>query len=323
MNCGERSIQPQPSARVPRVSHNRCCYSLTATAVLFAGLRCFAQEAPPAPHPATQDPSQQTAPAEKIVVVVPAGTRIPLVLQRPISTKTTRPGDMAYLLTTAPVIAGDKMVIPPETFVQGEIARITIPGIDSDGALQIHSAHMVFANGYTVAIPYDFVVLLPRQWISPEAPGPGKALGLTAALAAPAVGALIGGLTSMHKPPPLTPPVIGQPLTLPDLGNPVKGAAIGASIGFGVTIPVTIALLRHHQDFFVEAGSPTEMILEQPLMLDPDRIAAAIPLPGTVAVAFPRRPPALRTCYTPDVPGTPDVVTPGTPTIPGRAYPCP
>jgi hypothetical protein len=144
-------------------------------------------------------------------------------------------------------------------------------------------------------------VPLDRQWIFPEAPTSGRALGLTAALAAPAVGALIGGLTSMHNPPPLTPPVPGQPLTLPNLGNPAKGAAIGAGIGLAVTIPVAVALLRHHRDFFVEGGAPTDMILERPLDFEGDRIASVAPSDRTPAADPTSRPSSTTKAV--DVPG--------------------
>jgi hypothetical protein len=196
---------------------------------------------------------------------------------------------MAYLITTAPVTSGDIVLIPPDTFVQGEISRITISGVGSDGQLQLRSPMIVFANGYTVSIPYSLVVPLSRQWIYPEAPSSGRALGWTAVLAAPTVGALIGGLTSFHGPgplPQLTLPAPGQPLPplpQPHLGNPVKGAAIGAGIGFAVAIPVGIALLRHHHDFYVDGGAPSDMILERPLDFEADRISAAATSHQTLA----------------------------------------
>jgi hypothetical protein len=280
--------------------------------LLLAALRSFAQDPVP-----TQNPLDQAKPAGPPTVVLPAGTRIPLALQRAISTKTSKPGDMAYLLTTAPVIVGDRAVIPPDTFVQGQIAQITVPGIDRDCVLQIHSAHLVFSNGYTVGVPYDIVVRLDRQWIYAEPPGPGRALGLTAALSAPVAGALIGGLTSMHSPPPLTPPVPGQPLAAPNLGNPVKGAAIGGAIGLAVTIPVTVALLRHQRDFVVERGAPSEMILESPLVLEQDRIAAA-PNLSPVSPSL-----ALGRCDATDLPYMADtVVQPRAPRF-CVTYPCP
>lgn len=326
MKCGEGTIALQSPMRVHSVSASKRYYSLAAAALLFAALRGVGQETPPAPEPVPQNQPQQAAPLGKPMVVLPAGTRIPLALQRAISTRTSKPGDMAYLLTTAPVTAGDMMVIPPDTFVQGQIARITIQGVDRDGELRIRSAHMVFANGYTVGIPYDIVVPLSRQWIFPEAPTSGKALGLTAAFAAPMAGALIGGLASRHNPPPLTPPVPGQPLTLPNIGNPAKGAAIGAAVGFGITISVMAALLRHHRDFFVEGGLPSEMILNEPLTLEEERIAATR-LRQTLAAEQPQRRVQSRCstrdiAETPDAPGTPDTIISLAPAITYAAYSC-
>ena len=133
MNRVVRTIQLLSSTRVLRVNHRHRRHSLAAMVLLLAALRSFAQDPVP-----TQNPLDQAKPAGPPTVVLPAGTRIPLALQRAISTKTSKPGDMAYLLTTAPVIVGDSAVIPPDTFVQGQIARITVPGIDRDGVLQIH-----------------------------------------------------------------------------------------------------------------------------------------------------------------------------------------
>lgn len=288
MNPGERTIQLQSSFGIQPVNRKQYRYLAAALAWLLAVSPGFAQDAQPqqANTALVGDPGQVTASAQNQpqppqpgpTLVLPAGIRIPLALQRGISTRTTRPGDMAYLLTTAPVIAGDRAVIPPDTFVQGTIAELSVPGIERDGLLRIHSVHLVFANGYTVGLPYDVVLRLDRRWIYPEPPSAGRRAGLTAALAAPAVGALIGGLASMHSPPPLTPPVPGQPLTAPNLGNPVKGAAIGFGAGLAVTIPVTVSILRHHKDFFIDDGVPSEMILEAPLALEADQIAG-LPAP--------------------------------------------
>lgn len=266
MNPGERTIQLQSSFGIQHVNRKQYRYFTAALAWLLAISPGFAQDAASA-----QNQPQPSQPGPTLVL--PAGTRIPLALQQGISTRTSRPGDMAYLLTTAPVIAGDRAVIPPDTFVQGTIAELSVPGIERDGMLRIHSVHLVFANGYTASVPYDVVLRLDRRWIYPEPPSAGRRAGLTAAFAAPAAGALIGGLASMHSPPPLTLPAPGQPLTAPNLGNPVKGAAIGFAAGLAVTIPVTVSILRHHKDFFIADGVPAEMILEAPLALDADQIA--------------------------------------------------
>jgi hypothetical protein len=317
MNYGEDGTQRQASTLVSTASFRS--YLLAAATLLLFALSGVAQDAPGQP-PVLQNQPQQ--PVSGVTITLPAGSRIPLALQRGLSTKNNRPGGMAYLVTTAPVTSGDMVLIPPDTFVQGQIARITIPGVDRDGELQLHAAQIVFANGYAVSIPYDLVVPLDRQWIYPEAPGPGRALGLTAAFAAPAIGALVGGLTSFHSPPPLTPPVIGQPLTLPNLGNPVKGAAIGAGIGFAVTIPVTVALLRHHRDFFVGEGAPTDVILQRPLDFEADRIASAAGDGRIEAANRPTLPMVLRACPTSDTVAPPEMLVSGSRVVSRREYFC-
>lgn len=268
MNPGERTIQLQSSFGIQLVNRKQSRYLAAALACLLVVLPGFAQDAAPA-----QNQTQPSQPAPTLVL--PAGTRIPLALEHGMSTRTSRPGDMAYLLTTAPVLAGDRAVIPPGTFVQGTIAEVSVPGFESDGVLRIHSVHLVFANGYTVGVSHDVVLRLDRRWIYPEPPSAGKRAGLIAAFAAPGAGALIGGLASMHSPPPLTLPAPGQPLTAPNLGNPVKGAAIGFAAGLGVTIPVTVGILRHHKDFFIDDGARSQMILAAPLALEADQIARA------------------------------------------------
>src|ERR1700731_887129 len=53
------------------------------------------------PAPATNNPSANTSPEQ---LVVPAGTRLPLVLHNAISTRNAQPGTPLYLETVFPVI---------------------------------------------------------------------------------------------------------------------------------------------------------------------------------------------------------------------------
>ena len=121
---------------------------------------------------------------------------------------------------------------------------------------------------------------------------------------------------------------------------------IGGAIG-GV---VSLALLLTSHNFFLDVGSPVEMILQQPLTLPQDQVANAVRRSEQHPVAeqpiWPRPVPPLTppytdhgTCYTPGTPGTPPTVIPGapgpdgvpgpptiipgTPPTPGTAYPCP
>ena len=68
----------------------------------------------------TASSATAAAPAQ---IVVPAGTRLPLVLHNSITTRNAMPGDPLYLETTYPILVNNRIVIPAGTFVQGEITE--------------------------------------------------------------------------------------------------------------------------------------------------------------------------------------------------------
>ena len=84
-------------------------------------------------------------------ITVPSGTKIPLVLKQGITTKNARVGDPVYAQTSFPITMNDHIVIPPGTFVQGEIRRVQRPGrVKGRAELQMSFTSMIFPNGYTV-----------------------------------------------------------------------------------------------------------------------------------------------------------------------------
>src|SRR5579859_7016848 len=68
--------------------------------------------------------AQPAQSAEQPTITVPTGTKVMLALIHPISTKSARIGDGVYLKTTFPVVMSDMIVIPPGTYVQGEITDV-------------------------------------------------------------------------------------------------------------------------------------------------------------------------------------------------------
>src|SRR5260221_8211589 len=109
---------------------------LLPIALLLASLASVAQEpqvhiVPDAPRQAettlaySQDQAQQPSPAAKTILTVPAGTRLSVAPVRWISLKHTRPGDYVNLQITFPITNGNQMVIPPGTYVQGIVEKIT------------------------------------------------------------------------------------------------------------------------------------------------------------------------------------------------------
>jgi hypothetical protein len=113
----------------------------------------------------------------------------------------------------------------------------------------------------------------------------------------------------------------------------------------------SLVLLTKSHHFFLDVGSPVEMVLQQPLSLQQGEVTAAVrqseqhPMREQAIAPYPVPPPSLPssdhgTCYTPGTPGTPATVIPGTPPmgaspgtpatiIPGTPaspptpYPCP
>src|SRR5579884_499379 len=53
--------------------------------------------------------------------IIPAGTKVPLLLKQAISTKNAREGDPVYAETAFPFVLNDHILIPSGTYIQGKI----------------------------------------------------------------------------------------------------------------------------------------------------------------------------------------------------------
>src|SRR5712671_6840985 len=85
----------------------------------------------PATAPRTQDTAASPAPSSNAPaenLIVPAGTRMPLVLHNAVTTRNARPGDPVYLETLFPISIKGRILIPAGTYVQGEIQETKRPG---------------------------------------------------------------------------------------------------------------------------------------------------------------------------------------------------
>ncbi len=316
--------------------------TLTAfTALLFA-VTCMAQDqAQPPLASDSQTTARSPAPPNHTIVTIPNGTRFALVLTNPVSSKTMHRGDEIYAQTTAPLAVGDQVVIPAGTFVQGKVEKLARNG--SRGEMLLQSAAVIFPDGYVanIAGPLTLESEEGTAWLNPS--GGAKAGVVIAPMAGLGLGALIGNAAHTTNSSTLG----GTTIT----SSSPKGLAIGSLVGLAAGAVVAIALLAHSHQFFVDVGSPMEMTLPQPITLAQNQVADAVRQAQEHPVAVPM--PAPRplpipsagqtdhgTCYTPDTPGTPptiipgtpgvgdspgtpDTVIPGTPSIPGTPYPCP
>jgi len=300
---------------------------LAAFAALLALPTCFAQDQSQAGNPTPTKPPQIQAENRSATITIPAGTRLALVLTQPIESRTMRRGDDIYAQTTSPVNAGNQMVIPPGTFVQGTLDKFERRG--RRGELHLASMSITFPDGYVAPISGPMTLATSDGYVLVD-PGRNAMLGIFLPAVGSGVGALIGhsvGTSSStltaSVPPGCTPGTIGclsSSMTVP--GNPGKNTVTGAAIGGGVGFVVLMTLLLHSHHFLLAAGIPVEVTLGSPVSLLQDEVARAVEQSSEHPVAIePVAPPPLPPYPPPDdsapnvpgTPGTPPIVIPGPP----------
>jgi hypothetical protein len=235
---------------------------------LFAALNAFA--APQAPtSPASSQRSDAPAVPPGLAAAehalndktytVPAGSKVLLALKSGVNTKTARPGDGVYLVSTFPVIVGSHVLIPSGVYVQGVVDKVERPGrIKGRAKLLMHFTTMIFPNGQVVGIP-GTVDNLPGsngptvkndEGTIEQASNKGRDAGNVAK------GGIIGASGG----------VIGGAAT----GHPGEGAAIGGLAGAAGGLVYT--LLTRGDDVVIPEGTSLEMVFQRPLELQASQL---------------------------------------------------
>ncbi len=327
---------------------------ILAIAAILLPTIAFAQDQPQPAAPS--DPAQVQVDAQNTNITIPAGTHLALVLTQPVQTRYIRRGDDIYAQVTSPVDAENQVVIPPGTFVQGMVDKIERRG--GRGELRLQSMSITFPDGYVTPIAGPMVLETTDGYVIKD-PGSKRSSGaIILPLAGVGLGALIGHSVGTSQdtltssiPPGCNPSQFGcltSSMQIP--GSKGKDAAIGAAIGGAAGMIASITLLVGGHHFYLDAGAPVQMTLQQPVTLPQDEVAKAVRQSQEHAVVVqpvaprPMPPPPPQnvdrgTCYTPGTPGTPDTVIPGVPgpdgisgpptvipgipPTPGTPYPCP
>ena len=241
------------------------------TALLISGM-AWAQAADPAkpadsvaPPPATQT---QAAPAaakadalDPNTMVIPAGSKIPLLLKQAISTKNAREGDAVYAETAFPFVLNDRVIVPAGTYIQGKISHTEPAGRSKKRAeLLIHFTTMIYPSGYTVMLPAS-VENTPGNDTNSVKDKEGtiqadKDTGTRVEDAAK--GAAVGG-------------------TVGGIAGAAAGGFNGARIGglAGLAGGVAWALLKHGPEVKLEVGTSIEMEIQRNIQVDATRIQVA------------------------------------------------
>lgn len=234
---------------------------LLIVVLLTAATACVAQE-PTMEVQQAAPPVQTQAPpeTEKLTIAIPAGTRVPLALTYPMRARATKKGDSVRAVTAFPVTVGKQVAIPAGTYVEGTIDRVLKSGPTGHAGLQMHFTRIVFTNGYNVAL----------DGATAEAKAGGTGTNIPESSASGS-GNATGYAEGFQQPPPPTPP------PLPKLG-PSPGVIAGSVLGVGAAVTVVAVLLGRHRagDIVFDTGHQFEMVLETSLVLDADRVAAAV-----------------------------------------------
>lgn len=196
-----------------------------------------APEAPPKlPEPAAPPAD---LPAK---VAIPAGTRLAVVLDTPLSTRIARQGQLVSFRTSDALRVAEQLELPPETGFTGSVVEVKRPGrFGKPGVLRVKVDRLNLSTGAT----QEIVARLD----SPDLTGRGRLSSdsnRTTDLYNLALYTLEGTL-------------LGSQI------NGGKGAAIGA--GAGALAAVLIMMSRRGADIYLEPGMPFLVILDRPVEL--------------------------------------------------------
>jgi type IV secretion system protein VirB10 len=239
--------------------------TLTASLLLASAAVAQPPESAEAPKLKTRteiEAPTPTPPREpKDVWIVPAGTKIPIELRQPISTKTAVPGTKVYAQTTFPVVIEGDMVIPAGTWVQGEVDHVKRAGrIKGTAEMQFHLTTLIYPNGYSLDMAAAIDAVPGHESSAMKEPGTvkhdsekGKDLERVG------TGASQGGTIG----------ALGGVAVRPSMGGLRAGSITGMAVG------TAIALLARGSDVRFESGTAVEIALNRPMAVERVKTQAA------------------------------------------------
>lgn len=209
------------------------------------------QASAPPPVASARQTTHRTGPGQTITV--PAGTRLAVVLENGLSTRSAKAGDSLYFHTSFPVTANNRVIIPVGSYLRGSLLESKRPGrIKGRGEFRLRLETLILPNGYTVDL-----LAAPRSTDTggkettdeegkvEGSGGKGKDAGTIATTTV--TGAGIGAIAGRGK-----------------------GAGIGA--GIGSLVGLGAVLLTRGPEAELPRGSTMDIVLERDLRLDSNMI---------------------------------------------------
>jgi hypothetical protein len=215
--------------------------------------------------------AQEAAPGQQMTseqmevrnYIVPARTRIPLVLVNSVSTKTSEVGDRVYLQTSFPISSGNRIVIPEGSYVTGTITQLQRPGrVKGRGAMYIRFDTLMLRNGVSRDFRGTVSATDGGQSEIAESEGTIQAEGTKGKDAATIAGGAAQGAAT------------GVIVGVIDSSSRAKGAAVGGGIGAGIgaTAGMIGVLLTRGNEVQLLRGTSLEMQLDRDLSFYADEI---------------------------------------------------
>ncbi|MCB9383344.1 MAG: hypothetical protein H6509_01915 [Bryobacterales bacterium] len=215
---------------------------------------------------------EQPAPAEGVetgltndTVIAPRGTNVPLALVNSVSTKHASPGDRIYLVSVYPVVVGNRVLIPPGTYVSGSVTSSKRPGrVKGKGELYLRFEQMILPNGVIRDLvgrvgaldgrsPEDFDREEGKIASESNKGGDAATIGQTTA-----TGASIGVIAGAAG------------------GNTGLGLGLGSAAGAAAGLAGV--LLSRGPDAILEKGTQLDMVLDRDLVFTAEEVEFDNPL---------------------------------------------
>jgi hypothetical protein len=190
--------------------------------------------------------------------VIPAGSKILLVLKEAISTRNAKAGDPVYAETLLPFFVDGHMLVPPGTTVLGVITSAKRARRTRGRAeIEMNFTSMIYSNGYTVALSGPVYNTPGADNLSVTSEGAIQQDSDTGRKIADggrnaAHGMLVGSMGGLF---------LGTSIT-----------AMRAAGGAGIALGMGWALFRRGSDMKLQPGTHIEMAVTLPIALDVARL---------------------------------------------------
>jgi len=184
---------------------------------------------------------------------IPRGAHVLLRMVNSVSTRTAAEGDFIYLRTASPIASQGRIIVPPDSYVQGVVAHVKRSGrVSGRAELAIRLETLTLGAGRVVKFTPKLSSVEPgddgdkvkgEEGNIEVGSSAGQDVARIAILAGS--GAAIGGITD----------------------HSWEGAGIGAGIGSGVG--VATALLTRGKELELRQGASLDVVFDRPIALEP------------------------------------------------------